>query len=527
MNDIKFLDIIRKYTLQNAYEYGKAQAGNIIGKVIADYPECKRDMKNTMQVITKEIEKINKMKKEEIENEMKKYNYITEKREREGLPQLDFGEKGEQVNTRIAPNPGGILHLGHAKQIVLCDEYAKMYNGKFYVRLEDTDPKTKKPLLEAYKKIPQDIEWLGCKVKDTIKQSERMEIYYEYAEKLIKMDKAYVCTCLHEDMKINREKGIACSCRQRTIEENLNKWEKMKINYREGEAVLRIKTDMKHPNSSIRDWPAFRIITEEHPITKNKYRVWPLYNFSCAIDDHLTEITLVIRGKEHELNGLKQKYIYKYFKWKEPYFRESGILKLSDKFAHKSDIRNAIQKGEISGWEDIQLPTLGALKRRGIQPEAIREYMINIGLKPTDSNLDWNILYKINTKYIKEKAVNLIFIKTPKEIEINGEKYFIENEDFENNKGKEVRMKNLMNAKINLKGEKLEDKKSDKIVIIPWIKKEDSINAILLTSEGKRFEGKVETKAEKLKEGGITNFEKIGYARLDNKFKLQFILSYS
>ncbi len=526
MDNTKLLKLIRKYTLQNAYEYGNAQAGNIVGKVIADYPECKKDMKNTMQLINKELNEINKMGKEDIENEMKKYEYVTEKKEREGLPKLDFAEKGNKVNTRIAPNPGGILHLGHAKQIVLCDEYAKMYNGKFYIRLEDTDPKTKKPLQEAYEKIPQDIEWLNCKVEKTLKQSERMDIYYKYAEKLIEMDKAYICTCPHEDMKINREKGIACSCRQRTIKENLNEWEKMKTTYKNGEAILRIKTDIKHPNSSIRDWPAFRIITEEHPITKNKYRVWPLYNFSCAIDDHLLDITLVIRGKEHELNAIKQKYIYEYFGWEEPCFRESGILRLSNKFAHKSDIRNAIANGEISGWDDIQLPTLSALKRRGIQPEAIREYMINIGLKPTDSNLDWNILYKINTKYIKEKAVNLIFIKNPKEIEIDREKYFIENEDFENNKEKEVRMKNLMNAKINIKSEKLEDKKSNEIAVITWIKKNDSIDSILLTSDGERFNGKVEKTAENLNQEKIVHFEKIGFAKLDKKDKMQFILSY-
>lgn len=525
MDYVKLTEIIRKYTLQNAYDYGQAKSGNIVGKVIADYPDSKKEMKEIMSIIDKEIKQVNMMKKEEIKKEMQKYEYIMEKKEREGLPKLEFAELGEKVNTRIAPNPGGILHLGHAKQIILCDEYAKMYSGKFYVRLEDTDPKTKKPLPEAYEKIPKDIEWLGCKIEQILKQSERMEIYYKYAEQLINMEKAYVCTCPYEEMKKNREKGIACNCRSRTIKENLKEWENMKTKYKDGDAILRIKTDIKHPNSSIRDWPAFRIITEEHPITKDKYRVWPLYNFSCAIDDHLLNITLVIRGKEHELNAIKQKYIYEYFNWGEPYFKESGILRLSDKFAHKSDIRNAIEKNEISGWDDIQLPTLGALKRRGIQPQAIREYMINIGLKPTDSNLDWNILYKINTRYIKDKAINLTFIKNPKEIEIEKIKYLIELEDFENNKGKEVRMKNLINAKIDLKGEKLGDKKSDNIAVIPWVFS-DSLDAILLTSEGNKYLGKIEKTAEKLKEGAIVYFEKIGFAKLDNKEKLQFVLSY-
>ncbi|MCC7570029.1 glutamate--tRNA ligase [Candidatus Micrarchaeota archaeon] len=524
MDEKIILNLSLKYGLKNAFDYGKADVGSVVGKVIAEYPNCKKDMKKTMQLISETINEINKMNKIDIGQGMKEFEYPEIKQEREGLPDLEFA-KGIGIVTRIAPNPGGMLTLGHAKQSVICDEYAKKYNGKFIVRLEDTDPKTKKPVLEAYESIPKNIEWLGCKIHEIFIQSERMEIYYEYAEKLIGMGKAYVCKCPADIMRKNREEGLVCECRNRTIKENKEEWEKMKTIYTEGEAVLRIKTSMDHPNASVRDWPAMRIITEPHILQKNKYRVWPLYNLSCPIDDHLMGITFVMRGKEHELNTIKQKYIYDYFGWDLPHFKESGILKLSDKFAHKSDIRKAIADGEISGWDDIQLPTLDAMKRRGIKPEAIRKYMINIGIRPVDSKLDWDILFKYNTELIKDEAEHLMFVQDPVEIDIESDIYYISKKDYDDNINKEVRLKQLMNIKIsNKKCDKLPDKKSKSIKTINWVK--ENVDISIITSRGEKFEGKTEKKVEFFEVDKIVYFEKIGFARLDDEKEMLFVLSY-
>jgi len=284
--------VIRKHALKNAFDYGKAQAGAVVAKTVAEAPEAKKDMKATMKLVAEIVAEVNKLPKKQVEAEVAEYEF-PEKKQREGLPDLDWVKPGEPVNTRIAPNPSGYAHMGHAKQAVLNDEYAKKYSGKFWLRFEDTDPRTKKPVPEFYKLIEEDLKWLGCDIYKTVKQSECMDSYYAYAEQLLKEGKAYVCVCPKEEMQDNRMKGKACACRKQTPAQALAEWRKMLDGtYKEEKAVARIKTSMEHPNSSIRDWVMFRIIDAAHPVTGTKYRVWPLYNFAAAVDDHEMQINL-------------------------------------------------------------------------------------------------------------------------------------------------------------------------------------------------------------------------------------------
>jgi glutamyl-tRNA synthetase len=471
---------------------------------------------------------------------------IIQKHERDRLPELDFA-KNEPVITRVAPNPSGFLHIGHARAIVLCNEYAKQYGGKFHVRLEDTDPRLKKPIPEAYSAIVEDIKWLGCNIEEVIIQSKRLEIYYEYAKKLIKMNRAYVCTCSKEQIQENRENGTPCSCRSLSVEENLERWNKMSTVYKEGEAVLRIKTDLNHQNKSVRDWIAFRIVDEEHPLVGKKYRVWPLYNFSCAIDDHLQGITLIIRGKEHQINAEKQKYIYLHFQWKIPHFIEYGLLKFSG-FSHKSDILKGMKEGQFSGWDDIRLPTLKALRRRGIQPEAIRDYMINIAANPVEVSFDWEKFYTINKRYLNRKCNRYFFVSEPIPIQIknwegNGievdlhpehslnrgkrfipisnNKVYISSKDLPIVRSKTFRLRGLGNFSLEEKeGEKIATYIDDKIVKgmpkIQWVS-EPNVVVEILNPNGTILKGIGEPALRNLEVGTILQFERVCYARLDSK----------
>ena len=394
-NQIK--EIARKYALKNAMDYGSARLGAVLNKVLSEVPKFRENIKEAEKIITEVINEVNAMPKADIEKEVAKYTFI-KKEERIGLPELEWVTPGMQVNTRFAPNPSGFMHIGHAKIAVLCDEYSKKYNGRFYLRFDDTDPKTKKPLPEAYAQTAKDLEWLGCKVYQIIKQSERIELYYKFAEELIRNGNAYVCTCAKEEMQENRKRGIACACRSSSKEEALDKWAKMKTVYKEGEAVLRLKTDLAHPNSSIRDWVMFRIIDYAHPVTGTKYRVWPLYNFASAVDDHEMQITLVIRGKEHELNQMKQQYLFDAFSWHMPHVLEVGALKVQGELAHKSDIKIAISEGRLSGWDDPRAPTIMGFRTKGVNPKAIREYIIASGIKKHDSYLDLQKIAAISKK---------------------------------------------------------------------------------------------------------------------------------
>jgi glutamyl-tRNA synthetase len=166
--------------------------------------------------------------------------------------------------------------------------------------------------------------------------------------------------------------------------------------YPEGSAVMRVKTDLDHPNPAVRDWPALRIIDTvkyPHPRVGSKYRVWPLYNIAAGLDDHLLGITHIIRGKDHLTNGVRQEYLYKHLGWEYPQAIHYGRLKITGAFLSKSKIVAGIRDGTFNGWDDPRLATFAALRKRGITPEAIKKMIIDVGPKPADVTLSWENLY--------------------------------------------------------------------------------------------------------------------------------------
>jgi len=414
--------VIFKYALLNAYKHGgKAQVNAVLAKIFSELPQYRSFAKTLLPHVERVVNEVNnmtielqrKLLEERWPESIKESKVVEEKK----LPPLPNTDKVAVVKTRFAPNPDAPLHLGSARPIILSYEYAKMYNGKFVLRFEDTDPKTKRPVLEFYDMIKDDMIWLGAKWDELYIQSDRIDIYYDFARKLIEMGYAYVCKCSAEDFRKYKASSKECPCRSTSVEENLELWEKM-INhsFREGDAVVRIKTTMSHPNPSIRDWVAFRIIDVKrwpHPRTGDKYCVWPTYNFACAIDDHLMGITHILRGKEHEVNTIKQRYIFNYFGWTYPEAIHFGRMKLSGWVLSKSKIAEGIKRGIYRSWDDPRLGTIAALRRRGFKPEAIREIILSVGVKSTPASISLENLYSINRRIVEPEANRFFFIASP------------------------------------------------------------------------------------------------------------------
>lgn len=421
-------ELIWKYALVNAYTHkGKANPKAVIGKVLGENPELRPKAKEIIPLVNEVVEKVNALSLEEQEAKLRELypeffeEKKTKKEEKKGLPPLPKAEKGKVV-TRFAPNPDGAFHLGNARAAILSHEYARLYGGKFILRFDDTDPKVKRPEPKFYDWIKEDLEWLGFKVDEVHIASDRLEIYYEYAEKLIKMGKAYVCTCPPEKFRELRDKGIACPHRDEPVEVQLERWREM-LNgeYREGEAVVRIKTDLKHPNPAVRDWPALRIIDNpDHPRVGDKYRVWPLYNFASAIDDHELGVTHIFRGQEHAENETRQRYVYEYLGWEYPVTVHHGRLSIEGVILSKSKTRKGIEEGKYLGWDDPRLGTIRALRRRGIRPEAIRELIIEVGLKRSDTTVSWDNLAAINRRIVEPIANRYFFVADPIPMYIEG-----------------------------------------------------------------------------------------------------------
>ncbi len=413
-----------KYATLNAYQHGgRAQIGPVISKLLAERPELRSRVREIIPLASDIVEEVNSWTLERQESMLMEHwpELLAPKREAEKreLPPLPNVERFEEVRTRFAPNPDGPLHLGSARPAILCSEYSKIYHGRFILRFEDTSPEVKAPLPEMYEYILEDLKWLGAEPDEIYIQSDRMEIYYSHARSLLSKGAAYVCTCPPTEFKRRYLAGNPCPCRDLPPEDNLERWDRMLDgSYEKGEAVVRIKTDLHHPNPSVRDWPALRISTTPHPRVGTRYRVWPLYNFSCAIDDHEMRISHVIRGKEHEVNTVRQRFLFEHMGWEFPEVISVGRLGLEVGVLSKSKIRAGVQGGVYSGWDDPRLGTLMALRKRGIQPEAIRRLMIEVGPKPSNATISWENLATMNRRIVEPIANRYFFVADPTPLRI-------------------------------------------------------------------------------------------------------------
>ncbi|MEM2924336.1 MAG: glutamate--tRNA ligase [Methanocellales archaeon] len=425
MLDVKRL--IEKYALQNAIKYDSIPlASAVIGKVMAEHHELRSRAKEISTLAREVIANVEKLSKEERIARLKEIapelleKMWMEKHREHGLPELKGVTPNGKVVLRIAPNPNGPPTLGNARGIIINHEYAKRYNGKFIMRFDDTDPVTKRPMLEAYQWYLEDAEWLNAKPDEVVIASDRIELYYKYAEELIKLGKAYVCFCPREEFKKLKDAMHPCPHRETSIEENLKHWQSMlKGDYDTGQAVLRIKTDIQHKDPALRDWVAFRVIKADHPRVGRRYIVWPTLDFESAIEDHLLGTTHIIRGKDLMDSEKRQRYIYEYFGWSYPITLHWGRIKIHEfgKFS-TSATRKAIEEGIYTGWDDPRLPIIRALKRRGIAPEAIRRFIIEMGITEADIAVSMETLYSINRSIIDSKANRYFFVHNPVKMQI-------------------------------------------------------------------------------------------------------------
>jgi len=417
---------IRRYALENAVRYGKPpRVDAVLKRVLGEHPELRKDARRVARLVADEIKDIESKGLDEwnaelrlIAPEMTGTSTKRESREETKLPELPLSGHDKKVVMRFAPNPNGAATLGSARGIVINSEYAKMYKGKFILRFDDTDPLLKRPMLEAYEWYIEDCEWLDATPDEVIVASERMDLYYRYGKELIERGMAYVCLCTQEEFKVYKERMRACPHRTADVETNMENWDRMLSGfYEEKEAVLRIKTDMANEDPALRDWVAFRILKREHPRVGMRYIVWPTLDFESGIEDHLLGITHILRGKDLMKSEKRQRFLYDYLGWQYPVTTLWGKIKVYEfgKFS-TSELRKGIERGEYDGWDDPKLPTLRALRRRGFQPEAIRNFFIAMGVSQNDISVSMKNLYAENRKIVDARAMRYFFVHRPVEM---------------------------------------------------------------------------------------------------------------
>lgn len=539
--------LIYKYALLNAVKHkGSAQNGAVVGVIMGSHPELRKDSKKVLKLTAKIVEKVNSLSLAEQKSELEKMGVQETKEEKKqekgGL--ADLTNVDGPVVLRFAPNPSGPLHIGHARAAILNQEYVNRYGGKLILRVEDTDPRRVDP--DAYQMIPEDLKWLDVQWQEEYIQSDRIEIYHQYARELIGLGQAYMCTCPGGEFKKLKDNSQACPCRDMSIGENLERWQ-MLPEMAEGSAVLRVKTDLQHKNPAIRDWVAMRIVDYEHPRIGNKFRVYPMMNFAVAVDDHLMGVTHVLRGKDHLANSEKQKYLYQHFGWDVPEFIHYGRLKMDDVALSTSQARKGIDDGDYTGWDDPRLGTIRAIARRGIIQKAIKELMLEIGVKIADSTVSWKKIYGLNRNLLEEKANRYFAVLHPEKVVIENmpESFkgtikrlkhpdfpdrgyrelpfdgtiYLDHDDIRSNQNKVLRLMDAVNIfigeDITYYSSSLEDARKEGARIVHWVPAESKASVDLVMPDANVVSGFIEPSSGEIQVDDVVQLERIGFARLD------------
>ena len=413
---------IRKIALQNAVEHnGKTKDKVVLSKSLGTIPELKNNVKEVIPEIASIVSQVNGMsieeQKTEIQNNFPEIFDVKEnvKEERVGLPPLEGAEQGKVV-TRFTPAPNGYPHIGHAKAAIISEEYAKMYGGKLVLRYDDTNPEDTR--LEYWAAIKVGLDWLGIEFDEIKNTSDDIGLLYDKCVEMIKKNYAYVCTCKRDTISKNRKEMVSCECSMGDVKQNEERWERMFKKYKPGEAVVRFRGDMESKNTVMRDPVLFRINDARHARLAEEHRVWPSYDIAVAVEDSTDGITHALRSKEYELRNELYHAILDALDMRHPKMLEFSRLEFKGMPVSKRILRPLIDEGKVSSYDDPRLPTLAALERRGITPEAIRKFTLSLSLTKADTLAPFDSLEAFNRKIVDENSIRLFMVKDPKTLTI-------------------------------------------------------------------------------------------------------------
>ncbi|MCF7798768.1 glutamate--tRNA ligase [Candidatus Woesearchaeota archaeon] len=556
-------DIIRRLALENAVKYGgQANPKAIVGSLIKEFPDAKNDMQGAMQLINKIVSELNglavneqkaKLLQLNPEYEQEQQAKKQERKEKAGeLPELPNAEMGKVV-TRIAPGPSKFNHLGHAMSFLINYLYAKKYEGKVIFRFEDTNPDADAQL---YVDAMQEdcFNYLGIKPDETIFASDDIPKFYEYVEKLLNENHAYVSDDTSEEIALQRREMKPSKNREKTVKENLSLWFDMK----EGKIkdfTVRLKIDHAHKNAVMRDPVIMRSNTTEHYRQKNKFNVWPMFDFENPVEEGLTGVTHAMRSNEFDSRIELHNYVAKLLNFPEVLYKHYGRYNVVGATTQGREIRALIESGDFIGWDDPRLVTLRALKRRGIVKEAYYELAKKIGFSKTQTNLDYSVIAAVNRSLLDESAYRFFAVVDPIEIAVAGipedikefslsyhphkekgerklavtEKYYIEKKDNQEIPiGQTVRFMDAMNIKKISEDEFVfvsqsyedflalgNDEKAGLIHFVP--KDGNEVLAEIFMPDTKTLPVICEPNIDKINVGDVIQFERFAFCRLDTK----------
>ena len=329
----------------------------------------------------------------------------------------------DHVCTRFPPEPNGYLHIGHAKSILLNYGLSQEYNGEFHMRFDDTNPTKEKT--EFVDSIKADIQWLGADWKDHLYYaSDYFPQMYEAAVKLIKKGKAFVCDLSAEEIREYRgtltEPGKESPYRNRSVEENLDLFERMKNGEFEDGSKLRAKIDMASPNINMRDPVIYRVAHMHHHRTGDTWCIYPMYDFAHPIEDAIEGITHSICTLEFEDHRPLYDWVVRELEYPMPPRQiEFAKLYLTNVVTGKRYIKKLVEDGVVDGWDDPRLVSIAALRRRGFTPESIKKFVDLCGVSKANSSVDYAMLEYCIREDLKLKKARTMAVLNPVKLVID------------------------------------------------------------------------------------------------------------
>ncbi len=332
------------------------------------------------------------------------------------LKDIADGKHEGRVHTRFPPEPNGYLHIGHAKSICLNFGLSIEFNGKCNLRFDDTNPC--KEEMEYVESIIEDVRWMGFEPAGIYYASDYFQQIHEWAVKLIKDGKAYVCDLTSEQVREYRgtltEPGKESPYRNRSVEENLELFERMKAGeFPDGTRTLRSKIDMASPNLNMRDPVMYRILHASHHRTGDAWCIYPMYDFTHGQSDSIEEITHSICTLEFEDHRPLYDWYIENLGIFAPQQIEFDRLNLTYTLLSKRKLLALVQNGVVSGWDDPRMPTLSGIRRRGYTPEAMRTFCSRIGVSKTNGIIELGLLEHAVREDLNKRALRAMAVLKP------------------------------------------------------------------------------------------------------------------
>ncbi len=530
-----------------------AQVGAIMGPMMGENPEFREHGGEIPEVVAPVIARVNELdtgdrraRLAELAPELLDELDAEAEDDDHTLPDLPNVEEYDEIRMRLAPNPNGPWHLGHARMPSVIGTYKRRYDGWMLCRFDDTDPETKRPDLDAYDAILDAVGYLGFEPDEVVRASDRLETYYEYARELIEKGGAYTCDLPGEEFSELKNAGEPSPNRNKDPAVVAAEFDAMVDGeYTAGEMVLRVKTDIEHKNPALRDFVAFRMVDTPHPREEAaSYRCWPMLDFQSGIDDRLFGITHIIRGIDLQDSAKRQRFVYDYFGWEYPEVVHWGHVQIDayDVKMSTSTIKSLIDSGELDDWDDPRAPTIASARRRGIRGDAIVEAMIALGTSTSNVDLAMSSVYSANRELIDAEADRAFFVRDGvekpliggptvvsvqlhpdeergnREIPVGGA-VLVEPDDVPPN-GQRVWLKGLGPVRhtrdaFEFTGEDIEIVREGEVDVVHWVPADENVPVRLRTMDGD-VGGHAEPGVDEYEPDDVLQFERVGFVRIDS-----------